>query len=647
MLCSFHRSPPIVELNLLDCVLPDIPSTLVAHEQKLIKLPEEFTKLNPLLSKLQIMNLIPLDGEKSYNKNDVVKLNNFMRKNPKDAKFSAKIDTIIGDVMFAKNIVATKDNKTAVIFRLTDAHSKLGISGRDDRISEKIMSLSKALKTEDPVDDKNEAKELTKEDQNQGTMTEKSTSKPVEPLKYWKHLKHDTSYQIIVKEYISPYSFFAILINHENLTLKNNLKAIEESQDNKQLISININECCLFNSDNRYLRAVILNILADGQMEVLLVDYGEIQKCDEKSLFEIPKEFLNLNFQAIHCSMLGICPKFGMKFWPTLQKSAVHKLISEYNEKPLKMFVVKDDQKKHQFRGTGVSSYDVQLYDDESKSYLSKLAIKQGIASECVEYNDDFYESPVDDADFDSLMDTSSCCSGLSNDEELYMSRMLELMKMSESESVLDEISDYASGTDSAELMSSNLVESTKTMSIDSADSTESMSTELTKTVSNDSTVEVPSSALKSLLKMPHIEWRQNNFMIYLLITANDCTEYALSINETSLDVVIKYQEDNKIERSVIQLYGSIKPMFCSHELAGINIIVRLAKKYCGLNWPRLTMSHEKSIYIKFSNDVMPYWHSDIDHYGSYELKPDFSDNEDVDKESNDLESNISSDDEF
>ncbi|XP_070497159.1 putative ATP-dependent RNA helicase TDRD12 [Chironomus tepperi] len=647
-----RKSLPIVELSLLDYV-PDIPSSLHSlvtkcHETKLVKLPEQFTKLDPLLSKLQIMNLIPLDGEKSYNKSDVDKLNNFMRKIPKHAMFSAKIETIIGDVMFSKNIEAKNDNKT-VIFRLTEAHSKLEISGTDENIFKRILDLSSTINNvnKDPVE--NREKELIKVEQNQSSITKTSTNKPTESVKLWKQLKHDTSYQIVVKEYISPYSFFVVLINHENLTVKNNLKAFEESKDHKQLISININECCLFKSNNRYLRAVILNILADGQIEVLLVDYGEIQKCDEKRLYEITREFLNFHFQAVHCSMLGICPKYNMKFWPEKQRSAVYKLISKYNQKSLKMLVVKDDQKKHQFTGTKVSSYNVMLYDDESKCFLNKLAVKEGIASECIEYNDELYESSTDDQDNDSMIDTSSWFSDMSNDNKELCSS-LEMMKMAKSESIAGEISDYASGTDSANVMSNDSTESKYSTPIESSESTESMSTKVISNKSTEATsiksTEILTSSLKSIFKLPHIEWRQNDFMIYLLISANDCTEYALSINETSLDVSIKYQ-DNNIKRTIIQLYGSLKPKFCSHELAGINIIVRLAKKLNGLNWPRLTMSKEKSIYIKFS-DNDPCWHLSIDDKQKVDaIKPVIWDDDEDEKQSNDFESNVSSDDDF
>lgn len=608
---------------MLDYV-PDIPSSSQSlatkcHEKTLLKLSDEFTKLDPLLVKLQIMNLVPLDGEKSYNKNDDDELNDLMRKIPKDSKFYAKIEAAIGDVIFAKNIEAKNDNMT-VIFQLTEAHSKLGISETDENIFKKIMELSSAFK-KDPNENKQE--ESIIEDQNQSLEIEHSIK---EPPVCWKQLKHNTSYPIIVKEFISPYSFFAVIINNENLTLENNLKAIEESQDHKQLISININECCLFNSNNRYLRAVILNILSDGQIQILLADYGEIQKCDKKNLFEITKEFLTIKFQSVHCCMLGLCPKYNMKFWPNLQRSAIHKLISKYNEKSLKMFVVKDDQKKHQFNGIGVNCYNVMLYDDESKSYLSKLAVNEGIASECVEYNDELYESPADDHDSDLLMDTSS---SESDNQEIYMSKLFE---MSESKSAVDFIDRNGSAdfpvamcNDSTEVMSSGSAESTFSVSIESLKSSKSMTTKLMSKKSTDS--------LKCMFQLPHIEWRQNDFMIYLLISANSCTEYALKINKTSLDVTIKYT-DKKIERNIIQLYGSVKPKFCSHEQTGTNIIVRLAKKLYGLNWTRLTVSKEKSSFIKFSDDKV-YWLLETEAIQACDtIKPPMSDNEENDSES-------------
>lgn len=81
--------------------------------------------------------------------------------------------------------------------------------------------------------------------------------------------------------------------------------------------------------------------------------------------------------------------------------------------------------------------------------------------------------------------------------------------------------------------------------------------------------------------------------------------------------------------------------------MAGNNIIVRLAKKFVGMEWKRLTFSKEKSQFIKFSTESVP----NIDNYEDEEDEkelceswgPDYSDIE----SDNILENDISSEDEF
>lgn len=389
---------------------PDIP----AVEKKLIKLPEEFTKLNPLIYKLQIMNLVPFDGENSYSSNDINKLKDYMNIIPKDAVYTSKIEAKIDNILFAFNMDA-RNSKKSIVFGLKNAHKKLNISQVDEDFGKKILKLVSGLSNED--------EEGREENIESKTNNEEKIPQKANQVVYWKQLNCDRNYSIILKHFNSPYSFFVVLENSENLTLKNALRNIEECKNVGPLTDFNINDYCLIAlNDRKFLRAKILDLIENDTVKVLLVDYGEIQTCDKNNLFQIPDKFLSLQFQAIHCSMAGICPKYNLSIWPKLQKSAVFNLINEFSRKSLKMQVIPKDREKH--NEYGVTSHNVLLYDDESKYFLHKLAAKRGIASECKEYNVDCYESDTNeeddidcddsvsnfnlDEDYESLTDTST-----------------------------------------------------------------------------------------------------------------------------------------------------------------------------------------------------------------------------------------------
>lgn len=153
---------------------------------------------------------------------------------------------------------------------------------------------------------------------------------------------------------------------------------------------------------------------------------------------------------------------------------------------------------------------------------------------------------------------------------------------------------------------------------------------------------------LTSLFRHPHIEWRQNEVYLYLLIKAQDCKDYSVEIDEFSADLIIEYPEKS-CERVVLQFYGSIIPQLCSHELTGANIILRFVKRKENV-WPRLS-SQEKldSAYIKFSEENVPFIPITINqetpkftgHPGGY-----YSDEEDDDKNFDGKEFQSISDDE-
>lgn len=54
---------------------------------------------------------------------------------------------------------------------------------------------------------------------------------------------------------------------------------------------------------------------------------------------------------------------------------------------------------------------------------------------------------------------------------------------------------------------------------------------------------------------------------------------------------------------NILNLYGCIDVEYTSHEIRGLNIVVRLMKTIPDVSWPRLVRSPDKNRYLKYKLD--------------------------------------------
>jgi hypothetical protein len=75
--------------------------------------------------------------------------------------------------------------------------------------------------------------------------------------------------------------------------------------------------------------------------------------------------------------------------------------------------------------------------------------------------------------------------------------------------------------------------------------------------------IPIPSGSFEFIHKHPRIEMRQNEAVIYLLIAAADCQDYALLVDDSSLKLTINCCE-NRIKKAVIEFYSLVHLKLCS-----------------------------------------------------------------------------------
>lgn len=623
-----HRSPQVVKVFNIDY---GTSSPII--EMKLLNLSGEFASLESAISHLNIIGLVPFDGENYYEDFHTQKMKEYINKLPKHVVFVCKVQAAISDTF--KDIVLTETFEgkcnTSVKFQLKKHHMRTNISETDTDASRRILEQISSLQNH--FDD--EEKSIPVNCIQSLKLIEAEKSKNYDDIK-WKQLSLGKNYSINVQHFISPYSFFIVLNNPDNLTLKNALKLIEECDASDPLTHFEVGACCLYqNESEKKNRAVILSLDEDA-CEILLADYGTIQKCQKAELVEIPAKLLNQQLQAIHCKMLGVRPKFNMTIWPKKQCEAIKILIDEFNDGSLKMRAVKNDLSVKKFNEIGIKCYEVVLFDKNSKIRLDKMAIKRRVVDTTINVetqNDlEFIDSDDDNDNYDDYN------GGI---EDYYDDNKL---------TIITNTSESDSGLFTEELPFNFKIDdfdSVVSMSEDNSSTENSIKSSI-KSDSDNLTCAIATTSLKNLFKQPHIEWRQNDLMIYLLLSARDCKEYSLRIDESSFEVIIQ-NSDATLQRTIIQLYGLIRTEISSHEFTGSNIVVRLPKK-CFISWPRLIMHNEKSQFIKFSSENVPFKYQSCN-YDNYSTTSKFnsrsySDSDNDESESDDKEFQLSSDDE-
>lgn len=91
---------------------------------------------------------------------------------------------------------------------------------------------------------------------------------------------------------------------------------------------------------------------------------------------------------------------------------------------------------------------------------------------------------------------------------------------------------------------------------------------------------------LTSLHKNAKITWQQSDHMIVLTVEAIDCVTYGLEVNNRSVEIGIEFEKHTTF--NMLHLFGCIETEYLSHEIRGLNIIIRMVKLNKGVTWPRL-----------------------------------------------------------
>jgi hypothetical protein len=322
------------------------------------------------------------------------------------------------------------------------------------------------------------------------------------------------------------------------------MKTVENCMERRELTELKVGKICLMVRDEKPLRVKIVN---EDPLEVFLLDIGDSVESSRSQLFEIPPEIIDAApFQAVECRLLGVKPKFGLEEWGKRLIAAFKGLLEEQSNGRWKLRVVRVVKNCHE----------VVLIHPESGERLDKIAVAERYA----DVGDEVPEIS-EDAEIEEAPETRQVTPG----------------------DILTEFS-------------KNLKEKSE----------EKPKPQAVKQVEiNETPAGPPPPSYKFIYKSPTIEWRQNEVYLYLTVTATDCLDYSLEIDDTSFDIAIKYKD--RIDRTVINFYGIVQPQLVSHEKPGQTIIVRIPKHPSMMTfWPRIGQANEKNRKVIYSTEEIP-----------------------------------------
>lgn len=534
--------------------------------------------------------------------------------------FVCNVKMAIRDILFAESFDGI--NKIgAVKFKLKEEMLKANLCEVDESVEEKLLKISPFVE-EESQQDQNVAVE---EDQALVEPEEAVSEKPstseqfVEvSLENWKHLSWNTFYEVYIKLFKNPESFLVLTDATDKKLLQSFTNELENYSTWNPLESFSVGTVCAVVDGVKIRRGKIMEIRDDDVIDVLLVDDGEVVECQKSKLFQLPAELITkMRFQVVHCRMVGIRPKFNMTTWPPKQRQAIHNLIVTCNQ-PIKAYVLQKNTKPNQFCELGVDSYDVILIDPKTDTHLDVLAVANNLADrdevekpelsqEQVTENISVDEksNAIEAQKFIDLLEggqTLAMYNGMSSDDALENDKIADAFEDDKIEKALedDKTEEHASESNKSKI--EEVKEEVKEAPIEVQSGVEEPLAHL-EIVEPEATVSSnDANSLCNIYKHSRIEWRQNEVMIYMLISATDCLDYGLTVNDSSMQITIKFSE-NRCEKTLIEFYTLIDPCLTSHELRGLNIVVRLAKKVFQHDWPRLTVGKERSVFIKYSTE--------------------------------------------
>lgn len=112
----------------------------------------------------------------------------------------------------------------------------------------------------------------------------------------------------------------------------------------------------------------------------------------------------------------------------------------------------------------------------------------------------------------------------------------------------------------------------------------------------------------------PGIIWQQNPFMVVISIHLGDNHDYHVEITKSTM-IFAHFIPNEDPQLRIINFFGLINTKQVSHQIRGLNLVIRVPKRFVGLLWPYLNKEGDKGSNIKYNLDSLRALDDDFEPY--------------------------------
>lgn len=417
---------------------------------------------------------------------------------------------------------------------------------------------------------------------------------------------------------------------NERMSIQENVKVIENPTPGDN---------CLIKLDDEYVRGRIIKLEEDDEgkyASIFICDFGRIESYEIDEVFETSNEIVEfMSYTAIMGSFSGILENdgddIGDKIWNMIQKSLkrgevyakVMRLKENLDWLPgiyyyELVLAVQDENDKitilnQEFVKKGYAKW---MKDNKVANLSSDVFSKELLSNteEIEEVRDESWEEFVGThkktevvplasetsttSDIESLAKLSS---GLFGDKEREMDfddeEMIQMMKMFKLEQY---IPIYKKSKEKQESKVPKPLLAIQAPSSSTNDDSSSCLSSEEKPINNPTTCDL----LIHTTHQPEVLWQQNDFLVILKIHVSDNQDYHLEIRKNTM-IFVNFLPNEETQILVINFFGLIDVTRVSYQIRGLNLLIRLPKRFAGIFWSRLTKEDEKFSHIKYNLETM------------------------------------------
>lgn len=357
--------------------LIDYGSIEFVSSQSLKMLPDSYKDLDALVVDLRITNIVPFDND--YDSWDS-EMTSALQKTINDLKTKisysvCNVQFSIRNMIFAKTFeikrVSTELKNKITVFDLENYLIRNRFCLKNDNLEDNIKQLldragihTSNITLSQPL--------VKTEAATKSETLSSITASTIRAVPRLKQLNVGSEYKVLLKQFDNPGSFYVVIDETNNQTLKIALTKIKNFNQLQAKSAAKEGDVCLVAGKNENRRGLVTKVDDKETVDVFLVDYGISVKISKDDIFDLPSDIVDLlPFQAIKCSLFGLKPKFGLQEWPKKLSSVFKDFIEEIcGERTISMRVVSCKE----------NCYSVLLFHPTTSERIDLIAIQEELA---------------------------------------------------------------------------------------------------------------------------------------------------------------------------------------------------------------------------------------------------------------------------